>query len=583
MDTSRDLDGWEGSGWESPSEWNPTGEENPTDEENPTGEEDSTGEEYLTGEEYPTGEENDTDEETSSVDFPWTDWVTPSEENPTGGWIDDHADIDVGESNTSIDSGYKTETPPQGEQNSTGVWGGWSDSDLALPREQNSTSSREVSDWDPVREEEATSHIDPKIWDWVPGMSIESVWGPKPPDPNEIKYNQLPFRTRHLVHTYCQRILEDTCFRYAQKQAHLFGDLEWKRCNLLFRSEEWPREDRYVNRDWLAEDGIELEIWTKFLGRNKMNSYPHVLRAVCNLRNAAVHRDKLYDGRQLSFDDFWWATKFPSYMGDQQCYTDIMNVYLYVIEDESLDEKARASLEEAMSTPPPCTNRYRLLGRIQTLLEETCFNHAKRQQPETFTGPDYEMHEQTELGDWRDLYHYNSIHHDKSANEIFGDMDDDCLKDSIYNVNQNIRNVVAHRTSMSECEVVERIQRAIYICILQSDWNQAIEVEILAEMFFTSATRREVLDRLESVYRDGKIPGGKVGIAAYERARRVAVRAFLEREGIEVPKEDDRNDDFDAKLAVGTESFGKGWTQKTWSYSMHECLLRLELDRYALV
>lgn len=492
----------------------------------------------------------------------------------TLGWDDFCGDVEG--SSSSSDSGYLTETLPSDYINPAC---GWNDSCADIDGSSSSNSGCVT--------ETLPEKINPECgWndscaDIDGSISSDSGCVTETPPHEATKYIELPFRTKHYFHTYVQRILEATCVRYAR--AHLterLSDLEWKKSNLLFHHPEYPN-DRFVERDWLAEDGIELEFWMRTLCQSHIRPYvkgdAKILNAVWFLRNEAVHRGDR-EGGPLSWDDLFDAMKFPARMGDSQGHLEIENAFRYVTEDSTLDQDTRASVERAMYTPQPCTTRHQLLGRIQTLLEETCFNYARSQIPEHLARMGLYMYEQVELNKWSDIHYAHGVTYDKSADAIFPNMNEWTLKCHLNGARVNIRNVVAHRAPLSSGKVVTQVHCAIYLCIIQADWNQAIEVEILAEMFFTGASRGEVLSRLESVYRDGRCRDGKFGIAAYERERRVAVRGLLEREGIEVPEEDD---DDENKLAVGTTGFGDEWIQNMWSHSMHECLLKLE-DKYVM-
>ena len=436
-----------------------------------------------------------------------------------------------------------------------------------------------TTEWACVGEHGSTGGWDDSCADIDGSNSSDSGYETETPSAEATKYSQLPFRTTHYFHNYVQRILEATCVRYARQHlAERLSDLEWKSKNLRFRrSSEYP-DDQLVSRDWLAEDEIELEFWMRMLGRASVRTPvkgdADILNAVFYLRNYTVHRGQSRGG-PLTWEELFFAMKFPAHMGDSQGESEMEKAIRYITDDAALDPETRARVERAMYTPQPCTTRYQLLGRIQTLLEETCFNYVKHQSPEVLTKKGWSMYEQVELNWWIDIFHTHWIGHDKSADAIFPDMDQCTLKYCIQGATAKIRNVVAHRAPLNDGKVVTQVHCAIHLCIIQADWNQAIEVEIVAEMFLTGASRGEVLSRLESVYRDGRYLHGKVK-SAYEKERRVAVMGFLRREGREVVKGDDDAEDDNASLAAGMEGFGDEWIQRTWSHSMHECLLKLE-------
>ena len=68
-----------------------------------------------------------------------------------------------------------------------------------------------------------------------------------------------------------------------------------------------------------------------------------------------------------------------------------------------------------------------------------------------------------------------------------------------------IRNAAAHREPVLDEDLVDRVHTAIRTAILQSAWPRAFEIEVVSEMWFTGTSRQEVLDRLESSNRDGRV------------------------------------------------------------------------------
>ncbi|KAL9131635.1 MAG: hypothetical protein Q9175_006711, partial [Cornicularia normoerica] len=299
-------------------------------------------------------------------------------------------------------------------------------------------------------------------------------------DPNSaMKYLRLPFKTKHYFLTYTQRILEATCLKYARRNLRGYlEDPEWKRKNLLFTSKEYP-DDRLVFRDWLAEDEIELESWMyMFADRVPMPKSKRIFESVIDLRNAAVHRG---DRADLTFEELDYAMAFPGLLGDEKGKSEITHAFRYVMDDPTLDQDAKASVELAMFTPQPCTSHYKLLARIQTLLEDTCFDNAVRKFPDVLRANSWDVSEKIELQNWYGIFQKNGIQHDGSANEIFPGMDTRALSDLLWDARFNIRIIVAHRLLLSDEKLVTQVHRAINIAVLQDDWQRAIEIEILAE------------------------------------------------------------------------------------------------------
>ena len=398
---------------------------------------------------------------------------------------------------------------------------------------------------------------------------------------DETKFRQLPFRQKHYLLTYIQKILEETCVRYARKHySAYFTDPKWRMNNLLFRSKEY-QEDRFVNRDWLAEDHIELKIWmTTFCERIQGNPKDNrIFKAVTDLRDAAVHCGILEDSggnpKEFQFVDLSEAMRLPNLLKDSKADSDISNAFRCIMEDPTLDQEIRAATEKEIFTPLPCTTRYQFLARIQTMLEETCFNTAARTIPDVLQRNDWHCHEQLEITKYEDLFYRYGI---QGQNDVFPQSADTVsLRNFLADARNHIRNVAHHRlpppvngSLTPHGTFIKHIHQAITMCIFQGDWNQAIEIEILAEMFLTKRSRDQVLDRLEDVYRVGTIE------SLYERRRRVELAAFFARmEGKEVCEGEavvlsETND------VVGVSDREASWDEKTWSPSMCEELMNLE-------
>ena len=393
------------------------------------------------------------------------------------------------------------------------------------------------------------------------------------------KYRQLPFIQKHYLLTYIQRILEETCVRYARENhSTYFADPTWRRNNLIFPSNEY-QDDRFVNRDWLADDQIELKIWMETF-RDRIHLNPkndRIFRAVADLRDAAVHRGNLVDSdgnpREFCFETLSDAMQLPSLFKDSKAESDISNAYQHIMEDPTLDEEMRAATEIELFTPTPCTTRYQLLARIQNMLEETCFNTAARKNPDVLRQKGWHCHEQLEITKYEDHFWRYGI---QPQTDIFPDVQS--FRDLFYGVRQFIRNVAHHRLPppvngllTQQGTFIKYIHEAIKLCILQGDWNQAIEIEILAEMYLTKTSREEVLERLEGVY-------NRVGSmeTLYERKRRIEFAAFFARmEGRDVC-EGDAVVLSETADVVGKPDREGSWDRKTWSLSMHEELMNLE-------
>ena len=342
--------------------------------------------------------------------------------------------------------------------------------------------------------------------------------------------------------------------------------------------------------DWLADDGAELERWMIMLARTaKYTGIPKdldIMQAVIGLRNATVHRG---DRQDFGFQELSLAMEFPSVIGESKGKSDISAAFRYIMDDPTLDEDTKASVESAMYTPPPCTTAHKLLGRIQTLLEESCFDNATRKIPERLEAQGWTMPEQVELQRWANFFQDANVQHDTTTNAFrlapdtdttntpCPDLDTDTANTTtdpgfdsdflvylIHYARVNIRNVVAHRKPLTTDELIPTIHQAIALCIAQSDWDRAIEIEVLAEMYLTERTREQVRERLEGVYHN---IGGLD--SPYENQRRVAIAGFF---NIDTTRHDQDGilscPPFPCQEST-SEEYQDPWT---WSPSMHEIL-----------
>ena len=482
-------------------------------------------------------------------------------------------------------------------------WNRHADSDLqTLSEGEIGWDSSETTEWDQVSEHEATGKQD-RHADFDRQTSFEgetkSGWDcsyaeisdsdqidrsdpPRTPSPDEIRYLDLPFRTKHYFLTYIQRILEQTCARYArEKLSEKLSDLEWKKKFLYTYYGDNGYHNKLVSIDWLSDDSAELESWMRMFAHSaqytNMPRDAKIMNAVISIRNAAVHRG---DCEGFDFEDVSRAMKFPSLVGDSKGESDISAAFRYVMDDSTLDEDTKAGVESAMYTPPPCTTVYQLLGRIQTLLEESCFNYAARKIPQLLEAKGWTIPEQVEIQRWADIFRGWNVQHDASADAFFpapadsntsdtdssadSGFDSDYLVGLIHYVRMFIRNVVAHRSPLWGMDIVQNVHSAIKLCISQSDWQRAIEIEVLAEMYLTKKSRAEVRERLMRGLRNMERCSSR-----YEEARRIAMAEFLDIEPM--PANDDQHSLSPCEESTMEEEdpVPGYWT---WSPSMHECL-----------
>ena len=407
-------------------------------------------------------------------------------------------------------------------------------------------------------------------WDYVdtPVIRVKS--------PAEIKYNELPFRTLHYFLTYALRILEATCLRTAGKHYRTYlKDLDWRRWNLVEGNDDY----NCAYADWLGEDGVEVKLWSLFFkrvpGMRVDQDKKDILDSMDTLRNAAVHRG---DTGGLHFKILERAMNVPVLLDDDVGKKEMTDLAEFVLGDGPMDEDVRADVERKMYTPRLGATKYRLLERIQTLLEESCYNLAMRKIPDVLKMNGWDCAEKVELQNWIDIFKNTEVveHCDDLAKDFFRGYDSTILTNNIINLlhraRMDIRKRVAHRLPVSEEQVVDAVHTGIRTAILQSDWPRAIEIEVLSEMWIKGKSRQEVLARLARSYRDGNAD------TEYERRRRCELKIFLSnQQGHEEEEEDGEQLAKSADCDVEKEMVERVWTRSTWSPSMHPCLKMAEV------
>ena len=343
-------------------------------------------------------------------------------------------------------------------------------------------------------------------------------------------------------------------------------------------------DDNLASRNWLAEDAFELEFWmnviARFIPRFIPKSKKHILEEVINLRNVAVHRGIPQDPdgpHGLEFTQLLDATSLPTVLGDSVGKAAINEVLDYFMEEPTLSEESKINIKQAAYGSQPAATIYQVLENIQTMLEKSCFDYAARIEPQGLANKGWDMFEKVELGKWESFFHTYHREYDQTVTEIFPDLADDELRFQISGARIHIRNVVAHRKPLLQGDkhLVQQIHRGIKICVLVGDWDQAIEVEILGEMYFEKTSREQVIKRLKDVYRNGPID------TPYERQRRITLdRIVASVEGTDVDRGEAVVTRDTCDSGVSNSSI-PGWAKETFSDSMHPTLKRkdsLELE-----
>ena len=389
----------------------------------------------------------------------------------------------------------------------------------------------------------------------------------------EIKYDGLPFVTKHYFLHHALHILEAICFRTGERRFRKYlDDPVWKRLNLVINPWSDNPDIRRAYGDWLTEDGVEVMWWVWFYGEKAPGMPPtsttgHILNPIYYIRNAALHRG---DEGGLDFQKWKLAMQVPKLLEDDVGKKEMADLAECVLGDGPMDEDVRAGVERKMYTPRLSTTKYQLLERIQTLLEESCYNLAVKKIPDVLEMNGWDCAEKVELPKWIGIFEKTEVveYCDDLAKDFFRGRDSTILTnyiiDLLHRARMEIRKRAAHRLPISTEQLIGAVHTAIRTAVLLSDWPRAIEIEVVSEMLLAGTSRQEVLDRLERSYKDGKAQTN------YERRRRHELRLFLrDQQGKEDQEEDEGQGKQRAECDVEEEMV---WPRSTWSPSMHECL-----------
>ena len=401
--------------------------------------------------------------------------------------------------------------------------------------------------------------------------------------PAEIIYDELPFVTKHYFLHHALHILEAICFRIGQQPfRHYLDDMDWKRRNLVINPEGYDPDTKRVYGDWITEDGVEVKWWVWFYGERapgipRNSQTADILESIYILRNAALHRG---DTGGLDFKEWELAMQVPVLLGDAVGEKEMVDLAAHVLGDGTMDEDVMADVERKMYTPRPNTTKYRLLERIQTLLEESCFNLALKKIPDVLTVNEWDCAERVELKRWTGIFENTEVvaDCDELATALFSRYDSEIWTSIIISLlhyaRKYIRNAAAHREPVSNEDLVNRVHAAIRAAILMSDWPRAFEIEIAYEMWFEGTSRQGVLERLARSYRDGNIE------TEYEWRRRRELEIFLRNQRGKEEEEEEGDEGLQmmsAECDAKEEILERAKTRSTWSPSMHKCLKRVEV------
>ncbi len=133
-----------------------------------------------------------------------------------------------------------------------------------------------------------------------------------------------------------------------------------------------------------------------------------------------------------------------------------------------------------------------LQNRIRRVLSESCFKYALRSDPELIIKKGWTVPEQVEMIDWRELQPpTNSGFSSTEFRSMLGKAVD-------------VRNAAAHHHFYNEekaHELVALVHDAIQLAIMLGERDNAVEIELLAEQYYSNRPRIDCVKRLQNYYR----------------------------------------------------------------------------------
>ena len=223
----------------------------------------------------------------------------------------------------------------------------------------------------------------------------------------------------------------------------------------------------------------------------------------------AVHRGVPFGPNEvetLDFERLTRAMKFPALIRDFKSAAQITDAFKYIMEDPTLDEDSKAPIKSYIYTPRSPKTHHQFLERVQTILEESCFKFAARQIPDRLVSKGWTVSEQVELPKYIDFFNSAEIKFDESASDFFPKdiCDTSHLVDLLHGVRQKIRNPVAHRLPVSDYNLTKQVHKAIEICVLLGDWDQAVEIKVLTATYAGEMTQEQALKTREHTFAKDK-------------------------------------------------------------------------------
>ena len=284
-----------------------------------------------------------------------------------------------------------------------------------------------------------------------------------------------------------------TCMQYAEETA--------KNCS---RNIGFPS----AYRMWLSEktlgkpEMIELDEWANFLNGQSKEGYDvreldYSFRMAEKLRQSAIHRRP----RHMTVKQLEAAMKLPELLRHEERAKEVSFVF------DTLRKSPIGNLEAVQKVHAMFLNPYkesgddeklpmfRILQKIQMILEVNHFRLAEREDPAWLAENGYSKPEQIELDSYQVRWRDRKL----ARQALFPNSGGELLRDTLDAV-RNLRNTATHQKRTSPLLFCQHVRAAIVSLLILQNEVDAIKVEILAEQHLRGVSRAEVLGRLRKAY-----------------------------------------------------------------------------------
>ena len=282
------------------------------------------------------------------------------------------------------------------------------------------------------------------------------------------------------------------------------------------REEKHLRDNTYndamVVKDWNNPETIELKYWPAMLRKAKLpasayssqppndSSYPS--RSMI-FDYADILRNAYFDRQFIQIHVVENILLIPAMLKDKERNDQVNKVWRVIRDETSADEQLKGEVEVMLDiTKKPCTTYFQAHSRLLALVEEGCFQFAKRRDSSVFNKSDWYEAEDVEVRSWKyvwwgkppPLQNPNS----STGRFVLGgrEITSRALFEAVIEQAVDLRNCVAHSKVLYQTDLCWFSNTAMLLLILFEEWELAIEVELLVETFNTKKPREEVLLRL---------------------------------------------------------------------------------------